>query len=155
MIAWSSAVPPIRPIERIFSSPGPHRCSIGSILWSLPSIWPSTPSMRGRLNPQMSASSTPTVRPRRARLTARLAVTDDLPTPPLPDATARILRGAGDVGDDAAVPGLPAGPGHEGGLLLGDHLAHLHLDGADPGNGAHPPLHVGPELLLQTGSRPR
>ena len=34
----------------------------------------------------MSASTTPTEWPRAARATARLAVTLDLPTPPLPDA---------------------------------------------------------------------
>ena len=36
----------------------------------------------------MSASSTPTLRPCAARPTARLVVTDDLPTPPLPEAIA-------------------------------------------------------------------
>ena len=36
----------------------------------------------------MSASSTPTVRPRAASATARFTVTDDLPTPPLPLAIA-------------------------------------------------------------------
>ena len=36
----------------------------------------------------MSASRTPTTWPRAARATARLTVTDDLPTPPLPDAMA-------------------------------------------------------------------
>ena len=46
------------------------------------------PSIRGMLNPQMSASSTPTVKPRAASAAARFTVTDDLPTPPLPDATA-------------------------------------------------------------------
>ncbi len=51
--------------------------------------------MRGTLNPQMSASSTPTVRPRAASAAARLTVTDDLPTPPLPLATAstRVVDG--------------------------------------------------------------
>src|SRR3954453_7691537 len=41
----------------------------------------------------MSASSTPTFRPRAARAAARLTVTDDLPTPPLPDAivTTRVV----------------------------------------------------------------
>ena len=45
----------------------------------------------------MSASSTPTVRPRAARAAARLTVTDDLPTPPLPDATADdpVVAGSG------------------------------------------------------------
>ena len=51
--------------------------------------------MRGTLKPQMSASSTPTVRPRAASAAARLTVTDDLPTPPLPLATAstRVVDG--------------------------------------------------------------
>ena len=35
----------------------------------------------------MSASTTPTDSPRAASAAARLTVTDDLPTPPLPDAT--------------------------------------------------------------------
>jgi hypothetical protein len=35
----------------------------------------------------MSASTTPTERPRAAIAAARLTVTDDLPTPPFPDAT--------------------------------------------------------------------
>ena len=47
------------------------------------------------MKPQMSASSTPTVSPRAASAAARLAVTDDLPTPPLPLATAstRVVDG--------------------------------------------------------------
>ena len=49
---------------------------------------PSMPSMRGIEKPQMSASMTPTAKPRSARAAARLAVTDDFPTPPLPEATA-------------------------------------------------------------------
>ena len=43
----------------------------------------------GTLKPQMSASRTPTVSPLAASAAARLTVTDDLPTPPLPLATAR------------------------------------------------------------------
>ena len=53
------------------------------------------PSRRGTENPQMSASSTPTVRPWRARATARFTVTELLPTPPLPLATAMIRVPAG------------------------------------------------------------
>ena len=51
--------------------------------------------MRGTLKPQMSASSTPTVSPRAASAAARFTVTDDLPTPPLPLATAstRVVDG--------------------------------------------------------------
>ena len=51
----------------------------------------STPSIAGTENPYTSASSTPTEWPCRARATARLTVTDDLPTPPLPDETATTL----------------------------------------------------------------
>jgi hypothetical protein len=40
----------------------------------------------------MSASTKPTLRPIRASATARLAETVDLPTPPLPLATAMIVR---------------------------------------------------------------
>ena len=36
----------------------------------------------------MSASTTPTDRPRAASAAARFTVTEDLPTPPLPEATA-------------------------------------------------------------------
>src|SRR3546814_1910758 len=49
----------------------------------------------------MSASSTPTLRPRRARPRARLVVTVDLPTPPLPLATATMER----------MPGIMVPPG--------------------------------------------
>ena len=41
-------------------------------------------------------------RPRRARATARLVLTDDLPTPPLPDATAMTLEDANASPMDAA-----------------------------------------------------
>ena len=53
----------------------------------------------------MSASSTPTVRPRRARATARLTVTELLPTPPLPEAMASTRGGGRDVGDRRRPPG--------------------------------------------------
>ena len=53
---------------------------------SSPCSRPSMPSMRGTENPQMSASMTPTVKPSAASAAARLTVTDDLPTPPLPEA---------------------------------------------------------------------
>src|SRR5512137_348997 len=57
----------------------------------------------------MSASSRPTLRPRSRRPSARLSAVVDLPTPPLPDATAitESTPGIGacfDIGD-----GLPAG----------------------------------------------
>ena len=53
------------------------------------------PSMRGTEKPQMSASSTPTVKPVAASAAARLTVTDDLPTPPLPEAIMRTRVVAG------------------------------------------------------------
>src|SRR5215470_5443931 len=40
----------------------------------------------------MSASRTPVRRPSREKATARLAVSDDLPTPPLPGAAAELRR---------------------------------------------------------------
>ncbi len=46
------------------------------------------PIIRGMEWPWMSASSSPTDRPRAAIAAARLTVTVDLPTPPFPDATA-------------------------------------------------------------------
>ncbi len=59
----------------------------------MPMAFPSTPPAGrpnnfGMLGPVMSASSTPTLRPRRARAAASRAVTEDLPTPPLPLITA-------------------------------------------------------------------
>ena len=58
------------------------------------------PSMRGTEKPQMSASSTPTVKPLAARAAARLTVTEDLPTPPLPEAmvSTRVVGGIAVVG---------------------------------------------------------
>ncbi len=61
------------------------------------------PNMRGMENPQMSASMTPTAKPRWASAAARLAVTDDLPTPPLPDATASTRAVVGIVLGPAAL----------------------------------------------------
>ena len=46
------------------------------------------PIIRGIENPHTSASSSATRRPWRAMATARLAASDDLPTPPLPEAMA-------------------------------------------------------------------
>ena len=63
---------------------------------------PLHPEEAGNGEPQMSASRTPTVRPRRARATARLTVTELFPTPPLPDATAmtRAVSGMSVSGTD-------------------------------------------------------
>src|ERR1700761_9612738 len=49
----------------------------------------------------MSASRLPTFKPRSRRPKARLTAVVDLPTPPLPEATAMM----------AATPGMPAGDG--------------------------------------------
>ena len=67
--------------------------SLPSMRWA--SIRSLMPSRRGTENPQMSASSTPTVRPWRASGTARLTVIELLPTPPLPLAIASTLVVAG------------------------------------------------------------
>ena len=75
-------------MERTRSIPCPTRRSRGTIFLSRASTSPVIPSSLGTENPQMSASSTPTVSPRRARATARLTVTELFPTPPLPEATA-------------------------------------------------------------------
>ena len=55
------------------------------------------PSMRGIEKPHTSASTAATLCPRCASATARFVVTDDLPTPPLPDAIASTrVRGVGE-----------------------------------------------------------
>ena len=66
-------------------------CSIGFIK-CFPSICtelglsPSVSNMVGIDGPYISASSSPTLKPIFAKVTAKLAVTVDLPTPPFPDA---------------------------------------------------------------------
>ena len=86
MMALSSSAR--KPMDSTRSTPSPIRRSSGTIFLSRASTSPCMPSRRGTEKPQMSASSTPTVRPRRARATARLTVTELLPTPPLPEAMA-------------------------------------------------------------------
>ena len=70
---------------------GPHLGPGRVGLVALGDTWPSMPSIRGTEKPAMSASSRPTMKPRVARAAARLTVTDDLPTPPLPDEMATTL----------------------------------------------------------------
>src|SRR4051812_2160365 len=92
-----------KPIDTISSVPGAAPASAvlgtsrwwGTILPSSPPSRPSTPSMRGTLKPQMSASSTPTRSPRAASAAARFTVTELLPTPPLPldTASTRVVTG--------------------------------------------------------------
>src|SRR5439155_1249315 len=50
--------------------------------------WPRTPSIFAIVGPLRSASRTPTRKPPSARQQARFAVSDDLPTPPLPETIA-------------------------------------------------------------------
>src|SRR5215211_5949770 len=57
----------------------------------------------------MSASSTPTLSPRSRRPSARLTAVVDLPTPPLPDATAMIAFTPGTPAVAGCAPGRPAG----------------------------------------------
>ena len=68
-----------------------------------------TPSMRGIENPQMSASSTPTVSPRAASAAATFAVIEDLPTPPLPLPTAMTRVVADTSVGGAELRSLPGG----------------------------------------------
>ena len=64
----------------------------------------------------MSASSTPTRSPLARNPSARLAATVDLPTPPLPDATATIAPTPGTAPRAVRTPaGPPAGPGRRRG----------------------------------------
>src|SRR4051812_3654307 len=95
MTGWSSSAKnPIEMQRTPFASGGR---SISSSTTGLRS----TPSIFGIEKPQTSASRTPTDLPRCASATARLVVTDDLPTPPLPDATSSTR-----VRDDASAKGM-------------------------------------------------
>ena len=81
MTGWSSLAK--KPIEMQRTPPAPMG---GTSIESMTAGGCSTPSMRGIEKPHTSASITATFLPRWASATARLVVTDDLPTPPLPDA---------------------------------------------------------------------
>ena len=84
MTGWSSWAK--KPIE-MQRTP----CVVGGTIMSSITVGGcSTPSMRGIEKPHTSASTTATDLPCCARAMARLAVTDDLPTPPLPDAMSRV-----------------------------------------------------------------
>ena len=83
MTAWSSLAK--NPIE-ISRTP---LASGGTITSSISAGGCSTPSIRGIEKPQTSASIAATRWPRCASAIERLVVTDDLPTPPLPDEIAR------------------------------------------------------------------
>ena len=108
------------------------------------------PSRRGTEKPQMSASRSPTTRPRRARATARLTVTDDFPTPPLPDDTARIRAVGGmSVARARSSWALRRARSIERAALGRVHLAHDDLDRGHPGEAPHPGFDVGAQLGAQ------
>ena len=71
----------------------------------------------------MSASSTPTVKPRAASAVARLTVHELLPTPPLPLAIASTWQVVGHGVGGGVLAGVPARLAHHVGALLGVHLA--------------------------------
>ena len=81
MTGWSSLAK--KPIEMQRTPPAPVG---GTSIESITAGGCSTPSMRGIEKPHTSASMTATLWPRWASATERFVVTDDLPTPPLPDA---------------------------------------------------------------------
>ena len=87
--------------------------------------------MRGSDGPYMSASSSPTLSPLCASATARFTATVDLPTPPLPEATAITAFTSGSRG---AACGAAGGRGrflrgqHDGGILHPGQSGKFHLD---------------------------
>ena len=84
---------------------------------------------------------------------ARFTVTDDLPTPPLPLATAstRVVDGTS-VGR-RVLARVPPGPLHRGRLLLLGHLAVLDVHRGDAAEAAHLRLDVGGDLAPQWAAR--
>ena len=90
------------------------------------------PSSRGIEKPQMSASRMPTTWPRAARATARLAVTDDLPTPPLPDAMASTRAFGGTAVSGASSRAFQRARAMTAARSVGVHGRHAHLDRAHP-----------------------
>ena len=83
----------------------------------------------------MSASSTPTDSPRAAIAAARLTVTLDLPTPPLPDATAYTRVSEPGLGErDDRFPRVAAQLLAQLGALLVVHHVEGDLDGTGAGH---------------------
>ena len=109
--AWVRARSPASPRGRRTPSRSPSRrgASSGRIMSLNPTGLPWTPIIRGTLNPQTSASRTPTRCPSAASAQARFTVTLDLPTPPLPDATAMIggRRSANEILDCCGAAASP------------------------------------------------
>ena len=80
----------------------------------------------------MSASTMPTFRPCLAIAMARLTVTEDLPTPPLPEAIAIDLGQRAGLGERDLALGLAAAELLlQLGALLGGHHAELDVDTGD------------------------
>ena len=105
MTGWSSLAK--KPIEMQRTPPAPVG---GTSIESITAGGCSTPSMRGIEKPHTSASMTATFWPRWARATDRLVVTDDLPTPPLPEAMSSTRVRARRVGEgDLAALGVAVG----------------------------------------------
>src|ERR1700761_3062617 len=73
----------------------------------------------------MSASSTPTFMPRSRSPSARLTAVVDLPTPPLPEATAMIALTPGTP--DGPSPPWPRGGGRSARLAFGGQRHHRGL----------------------------
>ena len=107
----------------------------------------------------MSASSTPTVKPVAARAAARLTVTDDLPTPPLPEAIGDAPGWwPGSSVSSARSADVPPGLGHGRGLLLGGHLGPVErrrrsTPGQRPDPGPDVALDLGPQRAAGGGER--
>ena len=139
-----------KPIETTSSTPSPIGALVGDDLLVArlePSRRPSTPSMRGTEKPQMSASSTPTVKPWAARAAARFTVTDDLPTPPLPEATAMTRVVAGTAVSGAAPSTFQRALAMAVGLLVGVISVQSSFTPVTPGERLDP----GQDVLLDLG----
>ena len=103
----------------------------------------------------MSASSTPTVSPRAASAAARFAVTDDLPTPPLPLPDRDHARRGRHLGGGCAQLRLAASALHERRTFLLRHLAVVDGDLPDAREARDLGLHVGRDLAPQRAGRGR
>ena len=98
----------------------------------------------------MSASRRPTTSPRWARATARLTVTEDLPTPPLPDDTARIRAVAGmSVARARSSCALRRARSMRAPRSAASISPMTTSTEAHAGQASHPGLDVGPELGAQ------
>ena len=124
------------PIDTISSVPPPAACRervAGRILPSSPVSRPSTPSMRGTLKPQMSASRMPTRRPRAASAAARLTVTGALADATLATRDREDTRRRGDLGVGVARGAFQRAALHRGRPLLLGHLDQRTFTSVTPG----------------------